>query len=211
MQENDSQYEEVTLENVEAGEKEGWYVHRDDGWSFFVPAGAVVPRKGSTVRLYGEGIGRPFRGMMIDGQTVFYRTPEEDVIYREEELYGKDAAAWVSRWDAGTAIWSIEMGGFGPGYEQALQIATVEIVRYLIEQKPDPESWKGKAAREFAQAIQDPMLKRLKSLGLSGAQYRAALNLAIAIYRDGPIKVHKTCPEDRHIQVSNRWPRLEDV
>ena len=30
-----------------------------------------------------------------------------------------DAAEQLRRWDAGDSIWTVEMGGLGPGYEQA--------------------------------------------------------------------------------------------
>ena len=35
----------------------------------------------------------------------------------------------VERWDAGQSIWTLEMGGMGPGYEQAIQVLAIEITR----------------------------------------------------------------------------------
>src|SRR5271166_5092790 len=53
-----------------------------------------------------------------------------------------DAKEQLRRWDNGDSIWSIEMGGFGPGYEQALQICAIEIVRDNLGQPlPDEKTW----------------------------------------------------------------------
>ena len=49
-----------------------------------------------------------------------------------DKFYGKDAVEWLRRWDAGEGVWSIEMGGIGPGYEQCIQITAAEILRYMI-------------------------------------------------------------------------------
>jgi hypothetical protein len=35
----------------------------------------------------------------------------------------------VAAWDAGRVIWTVEMGGLGPGYEQTIQTLVVELLR----------------------------------------------------------------------------------
>src|SRR6266403_1363829 len=55
----------------------------------------------------------------------------------ELEFYGADAAEWLRRWDEGRSVWSIEMGGMGPGYEQAIQVVAAEVVRHLLDKKYD--------------------------------------------------------------------------
>ena len=35
----------------------------------------------------------------------------------------------LDTWDSGSTIWSVEMGGIGPGYEQAIQVLMVELCR----------------------------------------------------------------------------------
>lgn len=73
-------------------EPDGWSIGREDGWSFFVPrAAGVVPRVGMEARFYGEGVGAIVRGLVLDGQVVFYRTEDEENIdaarrVREHEL-----------------------------------------------------------------------------------------------------------------------------
>lgn len=80
----DRQYEEVTVTSVES-ESAGWGLGLSSGWSFYCPKNesGVVPKAGDAARLYGEGIGRPVRGLVINGLPVFYRTPEQQA--REEE------------------------------------------------------------------------------------------------------------------------------
>ena len=49
----------------------------------------------------------------------------------------------------------------------------------------------------------------IKSLGLSGAQFGAAVSLASQLYRDGPRGVMKVKGiKDRHIQVSLNFPGM---
>jgi hypothetical protein len=131
----------------------------------------------------------------------------EEAMTNEEamEFYGADAADWLSRWDAGKLVWSVEMGGLGPGYEQALQITATRIVRWLVEHTPDEtafteENWKVTRTR-----IEDGV--SVEDLGLSGAQWGAAMNIALSLYRRGP-SACLTDPqiEDRKIQISRHFP-----
>jgi hypothetical protein len=103
------------------------------------------------------------------------------------------------------------MGGFGPGYEQAIQISCAEMVRWFIDSKCNPsewsdvDKWQADRNRLDEQLLDGPGLVR--NLGLSGAQWNAALSLASCLYRDGPIKVMTNKEaEDRRIQVSKSFP-----
>lgn len=35
----------------------------------------------------------------------------------------------LAKWDAGEAIWSVQLGGIGPGYEQTIQVLIMELLR----------------------------------------------------------------------------------
>lgn len=189
----DTQYEDGIISAV-TRESSGWSITKKDGWSFWVPAGSPVePTAGMAVRMYGKGIGYPVRGLVLDGQTVFYRTEAEDKEHRANELYGKDAADLLARWDKGDSVFSVSMGGFGPGYEQALQIATFEILRQLL---------KGAKA--------DDAMPMLEYLGLSGAQWGAAQSLAHAFHTEGPRKLLERFDDDRKIQVSAHFPQAPE-
>ena len=208
--ENDSEFRELTITKVEVGD-DGSFITNSDGMCFYVKdQDGPIPKVGSLVRFYGCGIGSSVRGVFIDGRKYYYRTEAEEKIYSDQMLYGKDAQEWLDRWDSGSSVWSIEMGGLGPGYEQAIQITTAEILRHLLVARYDHSQWqdeeKGKADSD---AIRAASFKNevINKLGLSGAQYGAAFQIATKLYMEGPIKVMNTeSIKDRHIQVSKNWP-----
>ena len=39
------------------------------------------------------------------------------------------------QWDNGGTLWTVEMGGLGPGYEQAIQIGTIELCRLMVDKE----------------------------------------------------------------------------
>lgn len=210
---NDEQFMETTIAEVRATEGGGWEIKRADGWCFFVPAGPVEPKVGMTARFYGRGIGHTVRGLFLDGSVVFYRDEIADAAHRDIEMYGRDASDWLSRWDAGRSVWSIEMGGLGPGYEQCIHIACAEILRHMLEKKYDPAKWEDETEwKRVSQSIDDAVftVPAVKALGLSGAQWDAAMNIAIQFYRRGPIAImNDDRVKDRHIQVSRNFPSSE--
>lgn len=130
----------------------------------------------------------------------------------EVQLYGADAAEWLKRWDAGDTVWTIEMGGMGPGYEQAIQVTVAEVLRYLIENKidftkqSDADAWKD-LSRDIDKSLWAS--KVINDLGLSGSQAGAAKNLAIMLYKSGPVGVMTDeRVKDRHIQASRQFPSV---
>lgn len=105
------------------------------------------------------------------------------------------------------------MGGFGPGYEQALQLCMVEFLRYLVAEAPNAELWDNEGEWKI-------LLKRLdeyedanrviRKLGPSGAMVGAAKSLAVKMYRYTPIGVMQNDQvKDRHIQVSKNFPSVD--
>lgn len=209
--ENDTQFETSTITEVNRCADGGWSIKREDGWSYYVPASSPIePKAGMLARLYGKGIGYLVRGLFLDGKQVFYRTAQEDERYHEEMVYGKDAVDWLARWDAGQIVWSIEMGGLGPSYEQAVQITIAEILRHLLEQKYDVTRWESEDQwKEDRAAIEAAGFanQQITDLGLSGAMWGAALSLALQLYRHGPIAVMKDeRVKDRQIQVCRNFP-----
>jgi hypothetical protein len=121
------------------------------------------------------------------------------------------AAEHIANWDAGDVIWSVEMGGLGPGYEQALQVMAVEITRdnlgVTIPLDSEPEEVRQEWWGKFGE---DTLERTNKSLGgLSGAQFGAAKQLAHCWLTIGPAETLKKAKDDRHIQVSRTWPRVE--
>lgn len=123
-----------------------------------------------------------------------------------------DAKEQLRRWDAGDSIWTIEMGGLGPGYEQAIQILAIEIVRdYLGKPLPNEGSQWSAFGFDTVQRIDRKLPDgRFSCGGFSGAQVGAAKNLAFLWLKEGPQKLQQDVPLDRHIQVSKFWPRVAE-
>lgn len=207
---NDTQFEDTTITSVRA-EADGWSVGNSQGFSFWVKSSSPVePKVGMSARFYGKGIGSRVRGLFLDGQEVFYRTEAEDEEKHEIDLYGADATEWLRRWDAGDTVWSIEMGGLGPGYEQCIHITAAEVLRHMLKLKYDPATWENREVWEAdlkaieADALTNPTIDML---GLSGAQWGAAVSLATFLYRNGPRGVMTDeRVKDRHIQVQRAFP-----
>lgn len=114
------------------------------------------------------------------------------------------AAQAVEKWDSGANLWSIEMGGLGPSYEQSLQVATIEICRHAPNLKfVDLET--------FRDACKDVSFN---GLGLSGGQFAAAVGLAFEFFTRGWAQTLRHAlnelklPDERFIQISKFWPKL---
>lgn len=212
---NDEQFTENKVSRVSACGDGSTSFENDEGWSYFVPGESPVkPEVGQIARYYGKGIGYSVRGLFLDGQEVFYRTEDEEKIHHNDMMYGEDAADWLRRWDRGDSVWSISMGGFGPGYEQALQIAAAEVLRIFLDKKYDHTLWVTKDTeantwkrdRDEFEKIAMPVLDKI---GLSGAQWGAACSLAAKLYMLGPIAIMADeSIQDRHIQISKNFPSL---
>lgn len=112
----------------------------------------------------------------------------------------------LSVWDRGEPIWSVEMGGLGPGYEQCIQLLAVELLREydgkrLPEKSEDWRTWGDEVARRVNDQVG----------GFSGAQVDAAKNVAARMLKLGygaALQDMKGHDPERLIQVSNNWPRL---
>lgn len=208
---DDVGFEEYILTEVRAGD-DGWELGHD-GWWFWCPnTSPIEPRPGMTARFYGKG---RIRGLFLNGRKVFYNTEAEDKERFEIELYGADAADWLARWDAGKTVWSISMGGMGPGYEQCIHITCAELVREMLNGGYERDKWyvegdEGKAVWKRDRERIDKKVTALAvidALGLSGAQWGAAMNLAGFMVRHGPrVVMSDEDVKDRHIQVRKSFP-----
>lgn len=207
---HDNEFQDQYITKVEPS-KEGWFITHSDGLGFYVPPDSpITPEPGMPVRFYGKGLGWPVRGLFLAGVKVYYRNEAEEKDYREIESYGEDAADWLKRWDSGRSCWSIEMGGLGPGYEQCIHITLAEILRHMLVKQYDATAWADEAAwksdREAIEAMSHDNAT-IKELGLSGAQWGAALHLATKFYMYGPRNIMTDeRVKDRHIQVSRTFP-----
>lgn len=109
----------------------------------------------------------------------------------------------LDRWDSGSYVWTIEMGGLGPSYEQCIQIGVFEFLRWLLKEKPSYV--KGKPYTEEDRKARDAELYRIDDefkLGLSGAQAGAIMSLATAFYMRDYGPCFSEVPDKRAIQVT---------
>ena len=106
----------------------------------------------------------------------------------------------VAKWDRGEGVFTAEMGGLGPGYEQCIQIMAFEMVRGYLG-KPIPED-----VEEFRAGLEAAAKESVKRLQPSGAQHGAAMSMAAQVLRKGWRAALKELPSDRLIQVSRVFP-----
>lgn len=118
----------------------------------------------------------------------------------------KDA---LELWDSGQPVFTVSMGGLGPGYEQALQMLAFEIMRAFrnlpVPAEDDETGWKR------INVVADKVVAKLDKEdwgGFSGAMVGAAKNLATVTWRNGYRKaLRMPAVKDRLIQVSKRFPQ----
>jgi hypothetical protein len=121
----------------------------------------------------------------------------------------------LAKWDAGEPVWTCEMGGMGPGYEQCIQIMAFEMLRAMVATPPkDWDELSGDAGRDAWRVYRDqveatPEVKAvIEKLGPSGAQFGAAMSLASRFAMRGYEQAKETIPEDRKILVSKNFPSM---
>jgi hypothetical protein len=121
-------------------------------------------------------------------------------------LTAEEALAW---WDAGKPVFTLELGGLGPGYEQCIHVLVFELIRKFKDEPLHDDN--SRAYRQIDAGV-SPIDNKFK-LELSGAQVGAAINFTLLVLREGWAKVvnlHESrcdkCGGDRFIQVSRAWP-----
>lgn len=107
----------------------------------------------------------------------------------------------LERWDRGDIVASIELGGIGPGYEQAIQILVFELIR---DNQPMPADKDDPIWRTWGDATVTRTDKAVG--GYSGAQVGAAKHLAVHALKNGWRKTIDSVDKERRIMVSNWFP-----
>lgn len=119
----------------------------------------------------------------------------------------KELKKLIKEWDAGEIVWTMEMGGMGPGYEQAIQITTFELLRFLLKKKVKKEEKFKEVCLRWEKEI-DEETTRLNNkwdIGLSGAQAGAAQGLAIRYRFYGHEAMLRKVSQDRKIMVNKTF------
>jgi len=112
-----------------------------------------------------------------------------------------DNKAVVERWKKGETVFTIELGGLGPGYEQAIQNYLFDILTYLIEKKIDVKKLTLK--KHYTKYYEEICSEVSNGRDLSGAMYGAAMVTAFQFYKYDYESMMRQVPDDRLIQVMN--------
>lgn len=113
------------------------------------------------------------------------------------ETAAEDAAENLRKWDKGFTVWSVEMGGLGPSYEQCIQILTMEIIRRVLKHRPtDQDGWNN---------AKDAAVVATSENSYSGTQVGVAYNLAFMLLTRGWDEVLRLS-NDRLIQICRQFP-----
>lgn len=113
----------------------------------------------------------------------------------------------LNLWDAEDSVFSVDMGGLGPGYEMAIQGLAFELMR-AIRDAAFTEWDNEEAMKHFEETVIEPVClecDRKPWGGFSGAQVGAAKNLAACVCRKGyRVALEDEAVKDRLIQVCKK-------
>jgi hypothetical protein len=113
----------------------------------------------------------------------------------------------LEAWDRGDPIETISMGGMGDYYERGIHTCVFELIRdcshFDFPNDDDQDEWK-----QIAQKIDDAAFKNttIEHLGLSGAMYYAARNVAVRAITMGWDEMYKSIPKERKVIVQKVTP-----
>lgn len=111
----------------------------------------------------------------------------------------KEIKELLKAFDNNEPVLTVEMGGLGPGYEQAIQLLVFEIMRADPHlPKEDAGDWPNWAKRTIN--------KMDKIYHFSGAQVGAAKDLAYKFMKYGYQHTIDKAPKNRHILVTKHFP-----
>jgi hypothetical protein len=110
----------------------------------------------------------------------------------------------LKRWDNDEIDWSVELGGLGPGYEQAIQATAFEILRDNLKSKIPTKEEYGDWAKSTLERTDEAVG------GHSGGTWGQAKWLGYKLLSEGYdnfiSRARKDVP-DRLIQVSKHFPQ----
>ena len=133
----------------------------------------------------------------------------------------RECRKMLEKWDDGEIVWTIEMGGLGPGYEQCIQITMFEMLRFIIERplnyryfetekdRPWDERYYWNAYKRSRDLVVFAEGSLCEGLGLTGAQAGAAFNLATVFLKHGHQAGLDQVKKERQTMVRKGFPGTE--
>ena len=113
----------------------------------------------------------------------------------------------LKNWDAGEPVFTVELGGLGPGYEQCIHIGIFELVRAMLAER-SLSYFKVKDDWKEMLDVNLHVIDKANELGLSGAQAGVIKSFVHHVLIEGWADALRQVPKERHIQVSKHWPQL---
>lgn len=111
----------------------------------------------------------------------------------------------IAKWKNFEPVWTAELGGIGPGYEQAIQD-----ILWSIFATWDGPNYAGEELKNFPEAYEkfvDEVVTNLdKEYGFSGSQVGAARHTAFQFIRYGYAEMMNKLDDDRKIMITR--PKL---
>jgi len=176
----------------------------DKGWELSFGVGClwipkndkVVPKKGSVCRLYGDGLGRPIRGVMIDGEMNHYITKEEENEKHRKWVDDTKKEYWKSYKKLMKDIKDDEpfitanITGFGGAYERAAQMGLQAGIDWLKDHPGFKFSYEqcpniiGVCKTNDMGDLEDVLLKAMND-DMTGAQHQCLINHLHYIHENG--------------------------
>lgn len=112
----------------------------------------------------------------------------------------------LAAWDAGESVFTVEMGGIGPSYEQQIHIVAFELVRLLLAVELPLDDPQRMAQLEEYLLKEAGIWNKNLSLGLSGAQAASAVHIALMTKRHGWRAAVRKAPAEDRILVCKVFP-----
>lgn len=108
----------------------------------------------------------------------------------------------LAGWDSKEPVFTIELGGLGPSYEQCMHITIFEVLRMIGDM--DISLHRDTQCDVIDKAIRS--VNREEDLGLSGAQAAMIRRFVYTVMNHGWHDTIVKYDSDRHIQVCRKWP-----
>jgi len=123
----------------------------------------------------------------------------------KKSLYPKTAKQALDKFEKGECLIAVELGGIGPGYEQAIWNGIFKMIRaYHTE---DIDNWI--EGNRFSREVDEKLSIVCKGDGLSGAQAQAIKMTAYQVMKYGWRHMIEKAPEDRRITISRDFPEYK--
>ena len=120
----------------------------------------------------------------------------------------KECKERLKKWDDGGIINTITLGGISPGYEQAIQILAIEMLRDILGS--GKTRYNQEVLSKMADATATRLCKEPYSYGYSGAQVKVANWLALTLLKCGFKWIRDKHESDRMILCSKNFPKTPE-